>query len=78
LTKLPDSAQLGHFFGLQRPSFSNPHFSQFQTAMTFSFQQDGFVDKFSHNYKQDAFPVKDYPRLPYRRSSALLFYGIIS
>jgi hypothetical protein len=33
LTKLSASAQVGHFFGLQRLSFSKPHFVQFQTAM---------------------------------------------
>jgi hypothetical protein len=33
LTKVSASAQVGHFFGLQRLSFSCPHFEQFQTAM---------------------------------------------
>jgi hypothetical protein len=33
LTKVSASAQVGHFFGLQRLSFSKPHFVQFQTAM---------------------------------------------
>lgn len=37
LTKVPDSVQEGHFFGLQRPSFSCPHFSHLNIAMVASF-----------------------------------------
>jgi hypothetical protein len=33
LPKVSASEQVGHFFGLQRLSFSQPHFEQFQTAM---------------------------------------------
>jgi len=61
LTKVPDSAQPGHFFGLQRPSFSNPHFSQFHTAIAFSFPKDILDYRFGPNYKQAGFPVKANP-----------------
>jgi hypothetical protein len=33
LTKLPDSPQFWHFFGLQRQSTVAPHFSQVKMAM---------------------------------------------
>ena len=46
LAKVPAPSQVGHFFGLQRPSFSNPHFSHFQTAITVSFQMKSlFITK---------------------------------
>jgi hypothetical protein len=45
LTKELGCSQVGHFFGLQRPSFSCPHFSHFQIAMSASFQASGFYDQ---------------------------------
>jgi len=35
--KVPFSWHWGHFWGLQRPSFENPQFLHFQTAIAYSF-----------------------------------------
>jgi hypothetical protein len=59
LAKDPTPSQEGHFLGLQRPSFSNPHFSHFQTAITYSFQTSSQIyDQDGYDFIQKRFPVK--------------------
>jgi len=58
LAKVPAPSQVGHFFGLQRPSFSNPHFSHFQTAIMFSLPINLIYDKTGYDSIQKEISVK--------------------